>query len=959
MKKTYRKWLALALVLSFCLALAPMPAHAAADDVTGHWAEETLRQWESLGLLKGDGTGNLNPDRPVTRAEWMALVNRVMGYTEKSDAVGAYSDVSAGDWYYDDARIALAAGYIGGTSGRTLSPRMNLTREQAVTMLARMEGIDPDDVDPSVLLRAGDADAVSSWAEAWVAGAMAEGLVGGNGAVLKPSADITRAETVVMLDRVRTDSRIFAFPGEYGPTVGSASVGSVQIAAPGVTLKNYEVSGDVVLSPLVEDGDVRLENVRIGGTLYINGGGDHSVTLVNLNAAHLVLLREDGLPVRIMMYGNSSVGDALLGSGAILVTRELVSGGIGEVILSPDFLAGGTVELQGPFPAVTNRYPGAAMILTTADIGTLHLMAPAVLTGTGSILLANVDAGAGEGSSLPVNPDSMMGAGALDVTISAPVTGGGGGGLGGGGGTPAVTTGTLNGAVLDGTAPLAGADVSLTVSGTEYSAVTSAGGTYSIAGIPEGTGYTVTASKFGYVSGSFSADIAAGETSAASGLTLTRLAAVFTKVAAIDDSAGKITLMGVADPIPFEDAVGYEALKIGDYVNYTVADGVYTIQKAELFHKTISSYTQNAHYVFFSGVRYDMSENKNDSGLNTLDPTDFPGDWFSAARDVYLDPFGDIVAFDPSSRTIEYSSGYVVLTKAEINGGVYQVEASNNMFSYETLTVNTDDSASMDAFNACDKDTGDIPILVRASVTRSVITMTAAPELSDDIVQGFMRIGSSGGTDVNADEDTRFIYYSTSDGSMDTYIGVNNTPTIDGSLTQYAYVLTDTGGEARTILIVCTSHAEPEIVTSVGLLFVYDNSIIIKTEDSIVTYTYQVLMNGSKCELVSVNDFTSPIWVYLYVTYKYTPAFMIPISPLQNDPKGLNGCLSGTVSSFDSGVLTTQNGSCTVPDTLGCYIVGTGGDDGYSNDYTIKAGDTIYALVLNGEAAMLMVFPGS
>jgi len=63
-------------------------------------------------------------------------------------------------------------------------------------------------------------------------------------------------------------------------------------------------------------------------------------------------------------------------------------------------------------------------------------------------------------------------------------------------------TGTIAGIVTDGTNPVSGASVSLTVSGSVYSAVTAADGSYSIANVPAGTGYTVTAGKSGYTDGS-------------------------------------------------------------------------------------------------------------------------------------------------------------------------------------------------------------------------------------------------------------------------------------------------------------------------------------------------------------------------------------------------------------------------------------------------------------------------
>jgi hypothetical protein len=63
--------------------------------------------------------------------------------------------------------------------------------------------------------------------------------------------------------------------------------------------------------------------------------------------------------------------------------------------------------------------------------------------------------------------------------------------------------GAVTGTVRDSSGnPILGAEVRLTVSGSEYSAVTIADGSYNIPGVPAGEGYTVTAGKPGYTAAS-------------------------------------------------------------------------------------------------------------------------------------------------------------------------------------------------------------------------------------------------------------------------------------------------------------------------------------------------------------------------------------------------------------------------------------------------------------------------
>ena len=50
---------------------------ALVDDITGHWAEESIRWCIEHGLMKGYPDGSFQPDKPVTRAEIAAILRRM------------------------------------------------------------------------------------------------------------------------------------------------------------------------------------------------------------------------------------------------------------------------------------------------------------------------------------------------------------------------------------------------------------------------------------------------------------------------------------------------------------------------------------------------------------------------------------------------------------------------------------------------------------------------------------------------------------------------------------------------------------------------------------------------------------------------------------------------------------------------------------------------------------------
>lgn len=47
-------------------------------DIESHWAKESIERLAKLGIVKGDEQGNFRPDNPITRAEVVVLLDRVL-----------------------------------------------------------------------------------------------------------------------------------------------------------------------------------------------------------------------------------------------------------------------------------------------------------------------------------------------------------------------------------------------------------------------------------------------------------------------------------------------------------------------------------------------------------------------------------------------------------------------------------------------------------------------------------------------------------------------------------------------------------------------------------------------------------------------------------------------------------------------------------------------------------------
>ena len=80
--------------------LATMIPAAFASDLDGHWSKNFIEYLDEEGIINPSATtGKYEPERKVTRAEFMRYVNRAFHFTEKASI--SYSDVQSNSWYYD------------------------------------------------------------------------------------------------------------------------------------------------------------------------------------------------------------------------------------------------------------------------------------------------------------------------------------------------------------------------------------------------------------------------------------------------------------------------------------------------------------------------------------------------------------------------------------------------------------------------------------------------------------------------------------------------------------------------------------------------------------------------------------------------------------------------------------------------------------------------------------------
>ena len=252
---------ALCLLLTAVLLLGMVPALTL--PAQAHWADPYLDQLVEWGFMRGDQTAN--PNEPLTRADFMAIVNRAYGYHETGPI--PFEDVLTTDWFYDDVRIAYTANYISGTSETTVSPNSTLNRETVIYILGKNMMLQEA---PGESLAFADSRDTSDWSRGMVKSAVDHYLVSGyDDNTFRPKSAISRGEMAVLLTQCVGTPIQEAGRYELGDVFGN-----VTITAPGVTLRDTVISGDLYITGGVGLGDIRLENVKVLGRIIASGTGE-------------------------------------------------------------------------------------------------------------------------------------------------------------------------------------------------------------------------------------------------------------------------------------------------------------------------------------------------------------------------------------------------------------------------------------------------------------------------------------------------------------------------------------------------------------------------------------------------------------------------------------------------------------------------------------------------------------
>lgn len=190
--------------------------------------------------------------------------------------------------------------------------------------------------------------------------------------------------------------------GTYGGTKEQPQTieGNVTITSDKVNLSNVIIKGNLTIADGVGSGDVIINNVKVEGKTYINGGGMNSIHFQDSVIATVIVNKNDG-KVRVVVTGGTVVKEVRLESYAKLQEENLTgdADGFTDITVDPTVQSQSeglqAIQLVGQFETINSKAASVKIDLPAeTSIENIVLNAIAQVTGAGIIKQAEINSGA-------------------------------------------------------------------------------------------------------------------------------------------------------------------------------------------------------------------------------------------------------------------------------------------------------------------------------------------------------------------------------------------------------------------------------------------------------------------------------------------------------------------------------------------------------------------------------------
>ncbi|MDF2593361.1 MAG: hypothetical protein K0S75_2827, partial [Clostridia bacterium] len=363
-----KRLVAVFLCVLLILSNTPMAAAEQSTDYNNHWARETIEKWKEKIQITGFADNTFSPNKAISRIEFIVFANRVFGFTGTDEI--SFKDISVTDWYYDEVKTAIKAGYIRGFDDGTMRPNHLISRQEAAVILARLVKIETLEPRESEMKYADSAN-IASWCDKEVKAVTAKGYMKGYpDGRFGPLDQITRAEAITVLDRAEKDSKQFITIEKPGIYTFEQYRGEIKITSGGVILKDTKVEGQVSITSASILENIQLQNVNINCLLAVRSP-DTRIIAENCRISELLVETASGC-TWILAGKNTEILKSTLKGSAKLEETDATGKGFEEVLIVGT-AKDNEITLIGNFLSVRVAAPNTKLLLVKGKIESLNV----------------------------------------------------------------------------------------------------------------------------------------------------------------------------------------------------------------------------------------------------------------------------------------------------------------------------------------------------------------------------------------------------------------------------------------------------------------------------------------------------------------------------------------------------------------------------------------------------------
>ena len=178
-------------------------------DSLDHWAVHYIMQGtkkHALWEVAAYGTNLLQPDKPITRAEFASIIRWYYGDAfdvESIKKAELFADVAKDAGFFESIMWSMKKQIMGGVGDGKFYPDKQITREEVAVILKRVMDGSGKAYKKNSYVSFNDQSSISGWAKAAVAEVSAANLMRGDaGKNFLPKGFTTRAKAITMIARL-------------------------------------------------------------------------------------------------------------------------------------------------------------------------------------------------------------------------------------------------------------------------------------------------------------------------------------------------------------------------------------------------------------------------------------------------------------------------------------------------------------------------------------------------------------------------------------------------------------------------------------------------------------------------------------------------------------------------------------------------------------------------------------